>query len=194
MKAALLLVCLFTLALGLGWALDHHQLAVSKKRLTAQLAVKKESEAASAQQISAQMSAQLMKAHSDEQAQEEKLMQELKSKDSLIAKLRNDLQEQNQLTLTVNQDKYQLLQTRYEAVLDNCKYNYEAVAKWNKVAMEKQRELNELWSYTKGFYLNDDAAIKALGDPLYSAAKEPPTLYSITGNGLIWLDTPKSRE
>jgi hypothetical protein len=187
-KAALFVVSLLAIALAAGWALDHQQLAAGKKHLVQQLAKKQDGEAVATQGIYARISAPLEKAHSLDQSEEQKLRQSLRAKDCLIAKMKMDFQQQNQGTLALDEAKYQSLQTEYRIALDNGKYNYDAVRKSNRVVVEKQQRLNELWSYTRRFYPSDGAALLAVGEPLYSEATASPASYAITGNGLVWMD------
>jgi len=119
-------------------------------------------------------------------SQSDKSSQELAAQDSLIGKIKDE-QAQLQRTIAADQDRYDALQKSYQIALADSKHNYDEVSRWNKLVIEKQRELNDLLAYANRFHSTNTATQGELGMSLYSEAMISPGSYAITGNGQFWM-------
>jgi len=191
MKVALFLVSLLACGLAIGWFLDHAKFADAKKQLADQL----KEETDDAHTIRENYESLLKQQHnpnSEITSQLNYLQKTLTEKEALLVKMKSDNQDQIQRITTGDYTKYETLQKDYDIAQQNGKANYDEVARWNRLAIAKQQQLNQLWAATRHFYTSDAAAEQALGESLYTAVNKPPSTYAISGNGLFWLDTPNS--
>ena len=194
MKVVLILLSMLFLSvaigLAIGWDADHRQFAIVKKKLLEQLAAEKV-ETDNAQKKYEDLRAQQADAKIELKSQLDKSTQKLAAEDNLIGKIKDD-QAQLQRTIAADQDRYDALQKSYQIALADSKHNYDEVARWNKLVIEKQRELNELLAYANRFHSTNTATQGELGMSLYSEAMISPSSYAITGNGQFWMPAQTS--